>query len=127
MRTAFGLLTALVLVACQAPGPSGGETLRITALAGPTCPVVSDPPDPNCDDRPVDGAEIVVRDASGREVARIRTDDTGAASVALAPGRYVLEPQAVDGLMGTASPVEVAVEDGVPPEAVILSYDTGIR
>ena len=39
--------------------------------------VVTDPPDPSCEDRPVAGADIVVRNASGDEVARARSADDG--------------------------------------------------
>ena len=47
---------------------SGGIAGRV--LAGPTCPVQKDPPDPDCADRPVTGAVLVVFDSSGQEVTR---------------------------------------------------------
>lgn len=104
---------------------TGGVTGR--ALAGPTCPVVQDPPDPSCADRPVAGAVIVVRDARGREVARVTTAADGLFTLELPGGTYTLEPQPVEGLMGTAAPVEVTVEPGEAPVLVDLPYDTGIR
>jgi hypothetical protein len=96
------------------------------ALAGPTCPVVQDPPDPACADRPVDGAVIAVRDAAGTEVARVTTASDGLFTLELPGGTYTLEPQPVEGLMGTAAPVEVTVVPGGPPVMVDLAYDTGI-
>ncbi len=39
------------------PG-SGGPWIAGRALAGPACPVVRDPPDPSCLDRPVAGATL---------------------------------------------------------------------
>jgi hypothetical protein len=114
-----------VLAGCTSAAPV--STVEVLALAGPTCPVVSDPPDPACADRPVADAQIVVRDADGSEVAWLTTDAEGNASVELAPGTYVFAPEAVDGLMGSSEPVTVVVVDGVDPEPVTLAYDTGIR
>ena len=55
-------------------GAAAGRTgIRGTALAGPICPVEKIPPDPACAPRPVAGAVVVVRDASGAEVARTTT------------------------------------------------------
>lgn len=122
-----GVVLVAILVGCTAPAPSSASTIRITALAGPTCPVVSDPPDPDCDDRPVEGAVIVVQDEAGAEVARMATDAAGTAAVELPPGRYVLVPLPVEGLMGTAPPVTVTLVGGADAEPVVIAYDTGIR
>ena len=110
------------------PGrPGRGAPITGVVTAGPVCPVVTDPPDPSCEDRPVAGAEIVVRNASGDEVARARSADDGTFSVSVAAGTYELVPQPVEGLMGTAAPVEVTVGEGAPAERIEISYDTGIR
>ena len=95
--------------------------------AGPTCPVVRDPPDPACEDRPVAGAEIVAVDAEGQEVARGSSDAEGGFSLALPAGEYQLVPQPVPGLLGTASPMMIVVVEGDPLEPVAIVYDTGIR
>ncbi|HYI65400.1 MAG TPA: carboxypeptidase-like regulatory domain-containing protein [Candidatus Limnocylindrales bacterium] len=126
MHTALlALIATLVLACCQAPG--AGQAITGIVTAGPVCPVVTEPPDPACDDRPVAGAEIVVRDAAGETVARVRTAEDGTFSVSLASGSYELVPQPVEGLMGTASPVGITVEDGLPVVPIEISYDTGIR
>ena len=126
MRIAILALTASVLLACcQAPSPD--QTITGIVTAGPVCPVVTDPPDPGCDDRPVAGAEIVVRDASGETVATVRSAEDGTFSVAVPAGRYELVPQPVEGLMGTAAAVEVTVREGGLPAPVEIIYDTGIR
>lgn len=118
-------ITALLVVGCRAPTP--GLAIHGIVRAGPACGVVSDPPDPSCDDRPVAGAEIVVRDEAGESVARVRSEDDGSFSVTLAAGRYTLEPQPVEGLLGTAPSVEVTVGEAVPTGPVEIIYDTGIR
>jgi hypothetical protein len=114
-------------VPADVPG-GGGATVPIgivgSATAGPVCPVVR-PNDPACADRPVLGAVIHVIDDHGTEVATLETDQAGRFAIALPPGSYRVQPDPVEGLMGTPAPVEVVVRDG--PIAVTLTYDTGIR
>jgi hypothetical protein len=130
----------LALAACTptgAPNPSSSVAPTVPAgaigvagrvHAGPTCPVQKVPPDPACADRPVAGAVLVVKNATGAEVARVTSAADGSFSVALAPGDYVLVPQPVTGLMGTAQPLPLHVQgDGAAPAALDVVYDTGIR
>ena len=109
------------------PVPAAHRTgIGGVATAGPVCPVEKNPPDPACAPRPVPGAVLVIRDVSGSEVARVTTGADGAFVADLAAGGYVVEPQAVDGLMGTAGPQSVTVNDGVV-STIQIGYDTGIR
>jgi len=108
--------------------PGGGElgvSGRVTA--GPTCPVMRNPPDPGCADRPVAGAVLIVTDNAGREVARGTSDTNGDFAIPLQPGQYVLTPQPVGGLMGTAQPVDFTIGEGGPGVTFDIAYDTGIR
>jgi len=104
----------------------GRTGIRGTALAGPVCPVERIPPDPACAPRPVVGAMIVVRDASGTQIGRGTTGADGTYVVEVAAGSYVVEPQPVQGLLGTPPPQSVTVVDGFAA-TVDLAYDTGIR
>jgi Carboxypeptidase regulatory-like domain len=107
---------------------SGEPGIAGYAVAGPVCPVVSNPPDPACADRAVAGAVVIVRDGSGSEVGRATTAADGTYSIALAPGSYVVEAQPVEGLMGTPGAQQIVVPVGSSnPVQVDLSYDTGIR
>jgi hypothetical protein len=124
--TVIILATSLLLGAC-APEDGPTRTLQGVAMAGPTCPVQTEPPDPSCADRPVGGAVIVINDESGSEVARVTTAADGTFSLDLEPGSYVLVPQPVAGLMGTAAPIEVAVPEVGDLEPLAIGYDTGIR
>jgi hypothetical protein len=111
-------------------GGSGGGTdggvvgIRGIATAGPVCPVVR-PNDPACADRPVVGAAVHVLDATGLEVATMETDASGAFVVTLPAGRYRVQADPFDGLMGTPAPIDVTV--GSTLEVVQLVFDTGIR
>ena len=101
--------------------------VRGVVAAGPTCPVVTDPPDPACAERPVAGAELVFTNAEGVEVARTTSAADGSFFVELAPGGYRVTAEPVEGLMGTPAPQDVEVVAGQPMTELQVSYDTGIR
>ena len=106
------------------PGATG---VRGVVTAGPTCPVVTDPPDPDCADRTVAGAVLVVNSAAGVEVERATAEADGTFSIELAPGAYRVVAQPVEGLMGTPAPIDLQVEAGQPMTELQVVYDTGIR
>ncbi len=109
------------------PGEAGAGTgISGHAMAGPVCPVETNPPDPACAPRPVVDAEIVVRDETGAQVGATRSAVDGTFTIELAPGHYVVEGRPVEGLMGTPAPAEVVVAAGGLTD-LELAYDTGIR
>ncbi len=110
------------------PAPSAHVQSGITGIvtSGPVCPVERVPPDPSCAPRPVGGATLIVRDGTGHEVARATSEADGRFLIPVAPGTYVVEPQPVTGLMGTAPPQDVTVDPG-SLATIEVSYDTGIR
>ena len=127
-RTVASLaLAAVSLVGCQQPVDAPSGVVTGTAVSGPSCPVVTEPPDPACDDRPVAGAEIVIVDVAGDVVASATTEADGTFSVVVPAGEYRLVPRPVEGLMGTAEPVEIVVAAGLEVGPLEISYDTGIR
>ena len=127
MRHVSLVIGLLALVACDLPAPQAGGSLVVEALAGPTCPVETDPPDPSCAPRAVAGARILVI-AAGREVvvAQGETDADGRLTLSVPAGNYVVRAEPVEGLMGTPEPVPVLVEERGTTE-LLLPYDTGIR
>ncbi|MEA2536923.1 MAG: Carboxypeptidase regulatory-like domain [Chloroflexota bacterium] len=147
-RPRLGLVAVLVaialgLAACTAPAapssssPASGLVASASAgnisgvaLAGPVCPVER-PGDSACAARPVGGAVIVVTRPDGSEVTRVTTAPDGRFNLNLAPGSYVLVPQPVEGLLGTAPSIPIAVGPAGQPapssSPVIVDYDTGIR
>ena len=131
MRWLWSVVVVIAVVSgCGADGvgeaPAATARLEVTALAGPTCPVETDPPSPDCTPRPVEGAVIVVTDSGGTEVARGTTGSDGQLIIAVAPGGLLVVPQPVDGLLGTAPVVTVTVAAGQTLR-VTADYDTGIR
>jgi hypothetical protein len=146
MRTRFMPVMAALLVglaACSAPAaPSSGSATAAAlaspaagnvsgvAVAGPVCPV-EQPGDSACAPRPVGGAVIVVTRPDGSEVARVTTAPDGKFSLDLPAGQYLLVPQPVQGLLGTAPSVPITLgptdQPGPSPSPVQVGYDTGIR
>lgn len=108
------------------PTPSANAILEIVALAGPMCPVETDPPSPECAPQPVDGALIVVTASNGVEVGRGITGSDGRLTIATPVGDLTVVPQPVPGLLGTAPPVFVTTSRG-HTMGVAVDYDTGIR
>jgi hypothetical protein len=123
MRTAVFVL-AVSLLAC-APEPPLLAVLEGRVVAGPVCPVETDPPNPECAPRPVAGAELVVTSAGGLDVIAV-TDGDGFFRVEVAAGPVTVVPQPVDGLLGTAPPIDLDLPAGVTDIGEIV-YDTGIR
>lgn len=122
------VVIALMTVACgggSSPSVVPGTGIAITAAAGPVCPVER-PGDPDCAPRPVAGASVAILDGQGNTVATVVTDAAGSAFAAVPAGHYVVQPQPVQGLMGTAEAQNATVADGAA-SPVALSYDTGIR
>ena len=108
--------------------PPGSSVVVGLVTAGPVCPVERDPPDPACAPRPVEGAVLVVTDATGREVARTTSGADGRYEIRLQPGAFEMAPQPVDGLIGTPEPIPLHVSGpGEVPQRVDVGYDTGIR
>jgi hypothetical protein len=111
------------------PAPSGeGVTASVTLhlRAGPVCPVVREPPDPGCEPRSVANAQVSVRSPNGTELAHATSNADGEIQLQLPPAAYYVEPQPVEGLMGTAAAVAFSVVAGETVE-ISLDYDTGIR
>ena len=68
---------------------------------------------------------LLITTEDGKEVERVESNVEGRFALQLPPGSYVLVPQPVEGLLGTAPVQRFVVGD----DAVTLdvAYDTGIR
>lgn len=95
-------------------------------LLGPTCPVMRDPPDPACNDKPYQTTITVSHSSSpARVFARTESAVNGRFRVSLPPGEYVVHANG-----GTMLPrcgdVSITVESNTYAK-VDISCDTGIR
>jgi hypothetical protein len=121
---AIAVLFVVMSMACGR-GPEASIVISGMALAGPVCPVETNPPDPACAPRPVVGATVLAVSESGDRV-EVTTGPDGRFSFDVAAGRHQIVAQPFEGLMGTPEPVEVEAASGSVDVGVLL-YDTGIR
>jgi hypothetical protein len=129
MRGVLVVVAALALLtACDPAPPQEEGSLIFVAMAGPTCPVETDPPDPDCAPRPVAGAPVFVMPANGQEIviAQGETGADGRLTLAVPAGDYIVTAGAVEGLTAAPERVVVSVLAGLTTE-IPLGYDTGIR
>lgn len=128
MVARFGpiLLAAVILLLCGCTNESRQVTRHSGLVTGdvltaPVCPV--ERVGQECPPRPVSGAAVVaLRGDSVR--ASARTDTSGAFSLTLPDGRYVIRATNVGGYASTASE-SVVVSDN--PVHITLIVDSGIR
>lgn len=123
------VLMGLTTACAEAPATARPATGHLvgTVTAGPICPVVRQPPDPACAARPVTGAVLIIRQAdTGTEAARATVAQDGTYAVDLPAGTYSVEPQPVDGLLGTPGPQPVEISE-IDSASLDFGYDTGIR
>jgi|SRR3989344_8676138 len=99
--------------------------VRGTVLLGPTCPVLRDPPDPQCADKPYATAIVVYRANSTSPFLLGNSNANGAFTLALPPGSYTLQAKG-----GATLPRCNEVSVVVPTSGYVttnISCDTGIR
>jgi hypothetical protein len=137
VKTLITLAVAATVAITACGGTEGSSTvastvqaatarLELIALAGPVCPVESDPPSPDCAPRAVGGAFVIVTDVRGSEVARGATAVDGTLVLDVPAGELTVTPQPVEGLVGTAPPMIVTIAAGQTLQ-LTADYDTGIR
>lgn len=101
--------------------------LRGVVMLGPICPVVQNPPQPGCEDRPYATAVVISRASNpARAFAQTKSTETGEFEVALPPGDYLVSagPSNVSLPHCTTQPVAVPAQGYV---GVIINCDSGIR
>ncbi|OGG57627.1 hypothetical protein A2765_00175 [Candidatus Kaiserbacteria bacterium RIFCSPHIGHO2_01_FULL_56_24] len=96
-------------------------------MAGPTCPVERDPPDPACADKPIQTNIWISRKITPQQViATTYSDANGAFQILLPPGDYVIQA----GPSGVPLPRcgDTSATVGASGYTVVaISCDTGIR
>ncbi|MFH0890579.1 MAG: hypothetical protein V1856_00925 [Candidatus Liptonbacteria bacterium] len=113
------------------PVPGGGGILpynsgiRGTVLLGPTCPVMRDPPDPGCADKPYETTILVYRFGAGSVIATVKSGTNGEFEVSLPPGKYTLAASGGAVLPRCSSVDAVVGQTGYV--TANISCDTGIR
>lgn len=107
---------------------SNGNTTEIISVSGsvkigPTCPVVQNPPDSTCADKPYNGAIILTNTSTGKKYFVI-TESNGIFTVSLTRGVYdVSRPENGSPFPSCGGKVEIVN----PTTNIPISCDSGIR
>ena len=95
-------------------------------LLGPTCPVVKDPPDPECADKPYATNLVITTSDQARVMTEFTSDINGKFNVPLVPGEYAIRSAAAANILPYCSHDVLKVETNRFTD-IIVSCDTGIR
>ncbi len=108
------------------PTQSNRGTITGTVLLGPTCPVMKNPPDPRCADRPYKTTIRIQPINPSAPYTSVSTDASGNYNISLDPGTYTLMPIGGNSMLPTCRPEQVTIVAG-QAQKVPLYCDTGIR
>ncbi|MEK7172796.1 MAG: hypothetical protein AAB740_02370 [Patescibacteria group bacterium] len=121
--------------ACPPPIDNGGGNgilpfdsgVEGVVMLGPTCPVMKNPPDPQCADKPYSTSiqVIAVGGPNSSPFAIVESDQQGKYKIMLPPGEYALQP-AGGSVMPRCETKNITIEPSKIIE-VNLSCDSGIR
>ena len=113
-------------------GGNGGGILpynsgvRGIVLLGPTCPVMREPPDPQCADKPYQTTVSVSRaNDTTHTFANIESGKDGTFELSLPPGDYVINAKGGATLPRCQETSATVGPEGYTP--ITISCDTGIR
>ena len=96
-------------------------------LLGPTCPVESNPPDPECADKPYATTLVVTTLDQTSVIKAFRSDETGRFSVQVDPGEYSIRSEGASNVLPFCSNNgDIKVNINAYTETTV-NCDTGIR
>ena len=116
----------------KTPPPEGttvGEfwgTIVGTVQLGPICPVVIDPPDPSCEDKPYKTRLVLTTTDQAQVIKEFASNADGTFSLEAPPGKYAIRSAASENILPycQADPFTLPANDSVE---VTVYCDTGIR
>lgn len=100
--------------------------VRGSVLLGPTCPVIQNPPDPECADKPFETDLILATPDGARVIKPFRSNAQGKFLVEVEPGEYAIRSAALANILPSCSSENVTVAANTFTDTVI-HCDTGIR
>ncbi|TSC69065.1 MAG: hypothetical protein G01um101456_360 [Parcubacteria group bacterium Gr01-1014_56] len=107
--------------------PSSTSGIKGTVMLGPTCPVMRDPPDPACADKPYKTTLVLTTPDGARVLKTFSSDEKGVFSLQVQPGDYAIRSAAAANILPyCASTGSIKVRAGIYTTANV-SCDTGIR
>ncbi len=116
--------TTQISTSTSTPKASGG--VRGTVLLGPSCPVMRNPPDPQCADKPYQSTFVITTLGGNRVIKSFSSDIAGKFKVNLPPGEYSIRSASTNNIYPRCSSNDVTVRVGIFTD-IPISCDTGIR
>lgn len=83
------IISTIKFITVDIPVKKGG--ISGTVIIGPMCPVMRDPPDPKCADKPYKTQLVITAKDSSQVIKEFSSDENGKFSVELAPGEYLIK------------------------------------
>lgn len=102
-------------------------TINGLVLLGPTCPVVKDPPEDRCADKPYKTSLALTTNDGAQVIKEFSSDENGRFTVNVQPGEYSIRSAAASNIRPYCSSNEtMKVDAGLYIETTVYC-DTGIR
>lgn len=101
--------------------------IRGTVLLGPTCPVVKEPPDDECADKPYETTLVVTTSDQARVIKEFHSDASGKFSVQVPPGEYAIRSSAAANVLHYCSTNDTVKVNANEYTETTVNCDTGIR
>lgn len=98
-----------------------------TVLLGPTCPVIRDPPDSECSDKPYATALVLTTSDQARVIKEFRSEESGKFSVQVDPGEYAIRSAAASNILPYCSSSGAIKVNASAYTQTTVHCDTGIR
>lgn len=131
LRTAFDLDSVIDQLAqtvqIEATPPKIlNSGIKGMVLLGPTCPVMRDPPDPQCADKPYKTNLVLTTADQARVITTFSSDSNGKFEVKIEPGEYAIRSAAAANILPYCSHDKFKVEAN-KFTSMTIQCDTGIR
>lgn len=123
----FFFLNSYIYSVSITPAAQTKSGISGRVLLGPTCPVMRDPPDPQCADKLYETSLVVTTVGGAQVVKQFSSNASGAFVVDVPPGEYEVRSTAATNIHPYCrSSGTIKVDQGVFTDATIYC-DTGIR
>lgn len=101
--------------------------VRGTVLLGPICPVVRDPPDPDCSDKPYSTKLVLTTADQSRVIAEFSSGADGKFEIKIQPGEYAIRSAVAANVLPYCSTNDTILVNANSYAETIVYCDTGIR
>lgn len=124
----FCLIVILVGLAILALNATPNGSISGMVLIGPVCPVLRDPPDENCADKPY-AANLVItpHDQPKRVIRGFKSDADGKFTIWVRPGQYTIRSAAAANVLPYCGNDEIINVSANEDTKVTVNCDSGIR